>query len=232
MATSIPLAYLAFRFAFGSREEIHQNYAWHCYLFLLALFISMTNQVTCQLFFMFQISNHQSVNQGSNDSCRSTDPQMVAYVFRSASDRSVDAGLPHHFTAKASPHPPRLPARDLFLHHHWLAKLAPGENSLLEGTRVRYRTDDGLPSPRRRLQMGSQTGLIDWIFVVPLLPLSSALVWPLRSFPEPPATNMVEDVKSHRRVSAYCRSLGSDCFDWTGPFPQRCFVNCPVSFQT
>jgi len=144
MATSIPLAYLAFRFAFGSREEIHQDYAWHCYLFLLALFISMTNQVKCQLFFKFQ-------SGGSNDSCRSTDPQMVAHVFRPASDRSVDAGLPHHFTAQASPHPPRLTARDLFLHHHWLAKLAPGEDSLLEGTRVCYRTDDGLPSARRRL---------------------------------------------------------------------------------
>ena len=46
MATSVPLAHLAWCMAFAPAHHIRGHYAWYCYVFLFALFISMTNQVT------------------------------------------------------------------------------------------------------------------------------------------------------------------------------------------
>jgi hypothetical protein len=30
-----------------SEEEVQKNFSWSCYLFLLAIFVAMTNQVRC-----------------------------------------------------------------------------------------------------------------------------------------------------------------------------------------
>ena len=40
-----PLAYLAFNFQTSTNEQIQHGYNWHLYLFLLLVFVSMTNQV-------------------------------------------------------------------------------------------------------------------------------------------------------------------------------------------
>ena len=42
---------------------------------------------------------------------------------------------------------------------------------------------------------------------------------------------MVEDVKSLRRVSAYCGTLGSDCFDWPGRFHGDVSSNVPSTLK-
>ena len=46
------------------------------------------------------------------------DPQVVALILWPAWLGGVSAGLPHHPSSKAPPHPPCLSARDLFLHHY------------------------------------------------------------------------------------------------------------------
>ena len=66
----------------------------------------------------------------------STDPQVVAHVFRPAVVRDTTAGLPSHPTTSPPPDPPRGAARHLLLHHHRLAGLAVGATRLLESSRV------------------------------------------------------------------------------------------------
>jgi len=44
---SIPfLARMTWDFIFLPEEDVQRNFAWTCYLFLLAIFVAMTNQVT------------------------------------------------------------------------------------------------------------------------------------------------------------------------------------------
>ena len=45
MLIILPLAAEAYGFYSLSREEIYSNYNWYCYVFLLAVFVSITNQV-------------------------------------------------------------------------------------------------------------------------------------------------------------------------------------------
>ena len=45
MLTIIPLAWVAYTFSFLPIVEIKSLYAWNCYIFLFAVFVSMTNQV-------------------------------------------------------------------------------------------------------------------------------------------------------------------------------------------
>lgn len=51
------------------------------------------------------------------------DPQVVAHVLRPASLGGAPAGLAHHPPSQASPHPPRFPPRDIFLHNYRLDSL-------------------------------------------------------------------------------------------------------------
>lgn len=45
MLIILPLAAEAYGFYSLSREEIYYNYSWYCYVFLLAVFVSITNQI-------------------------------------------------------------------------------------------------------------------------------------------------------------------------------------------
>src|SRR5207244_3808844 len=40
------LAYMAYKFQYYSDVDIKANYNWQCYLFLLTVFVSLTNQVS------------------------------------------------------------------------------------------------------------------------------------------------------------------------------------------
>lgn len=46
------------------------------------------------------------------------DSQMVAHILWPASLGGATAGLAHHPSSQAPPHSPRLPSRDLLLHHY------------------------------------------------------------------------------------------------------------------
>ncbi|KAK1899305.1 Transmembrane protein 189 [Dissostichus eleginoides] len=61
-----------------------------------------------------------------------SDPQVVAHVLRAAALGGVPAGLQDHPAPKTPPSAPRVPPRDLLLHHHRLAELPSGEVWLLE----------------------------------------------------------------------------------------------------
>uniref|UniRef100_A0AAQ4PTD2 Plasmanylethanolamine desaturase 1 n=1 Tax=Gasterosteus aculeatus aculeatus TaxID=481459 RepID=A0AAQ4PTD2_GASAC len=87
----------------------------------------------------------------------SPDSQVVAHVLRPASLGGVPAGLPGHPPSQAPPRPPRLPARDVLLHHHRLAELPSGEAGFLEepggSDPGRHRRE----APGGRLEMGSKS---------------------------------------------------------------------------
>lgn len=60
-AVTVPfLAHMAYKFVSLSPEEINKTYNWECFVFLLAIFVSLTNQVIIY----FNISQ-QSVFQHS-----------------------------------------------------------------------------------------------------------------------------------------------------------------------
>jgi hypothetical protein len=37
-----------------SEEEVQKNFSWSCYLFLLAIFVAMTNQVRCESLLLYK----------------------------------------------------------------------------------------------------------------------------------------------------------------------------------
>ena len=45
--TMIPLMIMAYNFCTNTNEHIHSSYNWMMYIYLLAVFISLTNQVSC-----------------------------------------------------------------------------------------------------------------------------------------------------------------------------------------
>lgn len=108
-----------------SRAEIQVEYPFCAYLFLCSIFVAITNQARhrnevdfavalTEFFFLFT----------------SLDSQVVAHIFRCASVGAGFAESPHHLASKASSHPPRVAARNLFLHHNRLAQLATRKNQV------------------------------------------------------------------------------------------------------
>jgi hypothetical protein len=47
MVTIPFLGWMTWKFISLSEEEVQKNFSWSCYLFLLAIFVAMTNQVSC-----------------------------------------------------------------------------------------------------------------------------------------------------------------------------------------
>ncbi|CAH1990817.1 unnamed protein product [Acanthoscelides obtectus] len=45
MVTIPFLTYMVWHFIVSSKEEIHRHFSWTCYVFLLAIFVAMTNQI-------------------------------------------------------------------------------------------------------------------------------------------------------------------------------------------
>ncbi|XP_044842701.1 plasmanylethanolamine desaturase-like isoform X3 [Mauremys mutica] len=45
LITIIPLAFMLHKFLFQTPEYIHETYAWECFMFALAIFVTMTNQI-------------------------------------------------------------------------------------------------------------------------------------------------------------------------------------------
>lgn len=84
---------------------------------------------------------------------------MVSYLLRTAPVRRLAARAPDNPAQTASPSPPRGAARDVLLHHHRLAQLAPGEAALLVHPRVPDRERDGLQASRRRHEVGPEAVL-------------------------------------------------------------------------
>lgn len=56
MAIILPLAAEAYGFYSQSQEEIVSNYNWFCYVFLFAIFVSITNQVFLKLIIKNELS--------------------------------------------------------------------------------------------------------------------------------------------------------------------------------
>ncbi|XP_024063859.1 transmembrane protein 189-like [Terrapene carolina triunguis] len=45
LITIIPLAFMLYKFLSQTPEYIHETYAWECFIFALAIFVTMTNQI-------------------------------------------------------------------------------------------------------------------------------------------------------------------------------------------
>uniref|UniRef100_A0A8C3HSD4 Lipid desaturase domain-containing protein n=1 Tax=Chrysemys picta bellii TaxID=8478 RepID=A0A8C3HSD4_CHRPI len=45
LITIIPLAFMLYKFLSQTPEYIHETYAWECFMFALAIFVTMTNQI-------------------------------------------------------------------------------------------------------------------------------------------------------------------------------------------
>ncbi|EMP35932.1 hypothetical protein UY3_06898 [Chelonia mydas] len=45
LITIIPLAFMFYKFLSQTPEYIHQTYAWECFMFALAIFVTVTNQI-------------------------------------------------------------------------------------------------------------------------------------------------------------------------------------------
>lgn len=49
MLTIPGLTYMTYHFCYKTNEEVQNNYYWFAYLYLLAIFVSLTNQVRLAL---------------------------------------------------------------------------------------------------------------------------------------------------------------------------------------
>jgi hypothetical protein len=55
MVTIPFLGWMTWRFISLSEEEVQKNFSWSCYLFLLAIFVAMTNQVRHELVILYEV---------------------------------------------------------------------------------------------------------------------------------------------------------------------------------
>jgi hypothetical protein len=53
MVTIPFLGRMTWHFITLPEEEVQKNFSWSCYLFLLAIFVAMTNQVRCELLILY-----------------------------------------------------------------------------------------------------------------------------------------------------------------------------------
>lgn len=58
------------------------------------------------------------------------DSQVVAHVLGPPWMGHAATGLAYNAAQAPPPDPPRCTSRNVFLHHYWLAKLAPGEDTV------------------------------------------------------------------------------------------------------
>lgn len=147
MLTIPCLARMLWDFATKSNEEVQNNFSWTCYLFLLAIFVAMTNQAS--LCMKLARKNQKVFAQRLNFSIKITmmvvhlcvffsitDTQVVPYIFRTTKVGSMAARSSHNFASSASPHSPRRSSRNIFLHHNRLVELASGKNTILAFPRM------------------------------------------------------------------------------------------------
>lgn len=67
-AVTVPfLAHMAYKFVSLSPEEINKTYNWECFVFLLAIFVSLTNQVKIYFNISYQSVFQHSIELLNND---------------------------------------------------------------------------------------------------------------------------------------------------------------------
>ncbi|CAI5648322.1 unnamed protein product [Oreochromis niloticus] len=96
-------------------------------------------------------------NMAYNFLTLSPDSQVVSHILWAASLGRVPAGLPHHPSPQAPPHPSCLSSRDLLLHHYGLAELPFGEAGFLEILGGSHPGRDGREAEVGRSEMGSES---------------------------------------------------------------------------
>lgn len=85
---------------------------------------------------------------------------MVAHVFWSATLHNAIAGSAYDSSSKASSNPPRVAARNLLLHNHWLVELPDGIYLLLAPVGVHHYQTDGTPSTIGRHEVVTKNGVV------------------------------------------------------------------------
>lgn len=89
-----------------------------------------------------------------------SDSQMVPHLLWLTQLGGIPSRIPRHPTSSPSQNPSRCSARNVFLYHDRLAKLAFGETQILECLRNNHRELTRLQTPSWRYEMGPERDVI------------------------------------------------------------------------
>lgn len=160
-----------------SKEDIQTKFTWNCYIFLLAIFVAMTNQVDKSIIALLSwfrgrvglryyrnmldkfptLTKFKFIN---NLISTVPDSQMVSHVLRPSDLGNFSSGISNNSPQTSSQDPPRGATWNVLLHYDGLAELATRKITFLERTGIPHRNCNGNQTQSGRFQMGPKEDVI------------------------------------------------------------------------